>query len=236
MTAKRKWRMVVLAVVAAVVCLFHAPILRGLARLLIVDQPTDNYDCICISPWGYHASGDRCYDVAAELYRRKPSCRVLLVATAPNRLEEIGAMPSFESTSRRQLLARDVPEEAVAVLRGEPWNDWANAEALAAWMSDHPGQCVLLLSEQFHSGQMRRAIDDVLRPDAAAAVHVSALRNRDYDDTNWWTRRCGYRAFGEKWLLRLQRRPDGGNAVKTPRSNADDYERDFLHALPGSTP
>ncbi len=155
MTAKRKRRLLVLAVVFAAACLFHAPILRGLARLLIVDQPTDDYDCVCISPWGYHAGGDRCYDVAAELHRRKPSCRVLLVATAPNRLEEIGVMPSFEATSRRQLLARHVPAEAVTVLRGEPWNDWANAEALAAWMNDHPGHGVLLLSDQFHSGQMR---------------------------------------------------------------------------------
>ena len=228
--------MVVLAVVLAAMCLFHAPMLRGLVRLLIVDQPTDDYDCVCLSTWGYHADGDGCYDAAAELYRRKPSCRVLLIATDPNRLEEIGAMPSFESFARRQLLARHVPHEALTVLRGEPWNDWANAAALGAWMNDHPDRRVLVLSEQFHSGQMRRAIDDMLRPEAAAAVHMFALRSRDFDDTNWWTSRCGWRAFGNVWLLHLQCRPDGGDAVKTPRRNADDYERDFLPALPGSAP
>ncbi len=103
-------------------------------------------------------------------------------------------------------------------------------------MRDHPGHCVLLLSDAFHSGQMRRAIDAVLEPDAAAAVHLRALPNRDCDATNWWTRRGGYRAFAESWLLQLQSRPDAGEAAKTPERNADDYERDFLHALPKSTP
>jgi hypothetical protein len=236
MTAKRKWRIGVLAVVVTAVCLFHAPMLRGLVGLLIVDQPIDDYDCICISSWGYHANGDRCYDAAAELYRRKPSCRVLLVAPDPNRLEEIGVTPSFASTSRRELLARHVPQEAVSILHGEPWNDWATARALADWMSDYSGHRVVLLSGQFHSGQMRRALDDVLEPDAAASLHVRALPNRDYDNTNWWTRRCGYRAFADSWLLRLQSRPDRDDAAKTPARNADAYERDFLHALPESAP
>ncbi len=127
MTARRKWRIVVLAVVAAVACLVHAPLLRGLAGLLIVDQPTDDYDCVCISSWGRTPSGDRCYDVAADLYQRKPSCRILLVAPDVNRLEQTGVVPSFESMSRRELRARHVPQEAVSVLRGEQWNDWATA-------------------------------------------------------------------------------------------------------------
>jgi hypothetical protein len=235
MTRRRKWRMGVLAVVVAALCLFHAPLLRGLAGLLIVDQPTDDYDCVCISSWGYHPNGDRCYDVAAELYRRKPSCRVLIVAPGPSRLEEVGVLPSFAATSRRELLARHVPQEAVSILRGEPWNDWATARALADWINEHPGHCVLVLSAQFHSRQMRRAMDDVLELAAVASVRVRALPNRDYDDTNWWTSRCGYRAFGESWLLRLQTRP-GGDGAKMTEKNADQYERDFLHALPECTP
>jgi hypothetical protein len=138
--------------------------------------------------------------------------------------------------SRRELLARHVPPEAVTVLRGEPCNDWATAGALAAWIGDHPGRCVLLLCDQFHSGQMRRAMDAALEPKAAAAVHVSALPNRVYDDTNWWTRRGGCRTFGEEWLLRLQSRPQGGDAVETWTKSAAEYERDFLQSLPGSKP
>jgi hypothetical protein len=69
----------------------------------------------------------------------------------------------------------------------------------------------------------------VLEPAAAARLCVQSLRSRDYDDTNWWTRRCGYRAFGESWLLRLQRRPS--DTAKTTWDNADRNERDFLRGL-----
>jgi hypothetical protein len=234
MTAKRKWRIVVLVVALAAACLFHAPLLRGLIGLLIVDQPTDDYDCVCITCWGHCPNGDRCYDVAADLYRRKPSCRVLVVAPAPGRLDQTGAMPSFAVISRRELLARGVPKDAVTVLRGERWNDWAAARALSAWMQNHPGRSTLLLTAQFHSGQSRRALDDVLAPELAASVRVHPLPHRDYDNTNWWTRRCGYRAFGTSWLLRLHGRPS--DADETTAKTADTFERDFLQSFRESTP
>ena len=210
-------------------------VVGGLAGLSIVDQPTDDYDCVCISSWGYHPNGDRCYDVAAELYRQKPSCRVLIVTPGPSRLEEVGVLPSFAATSRRELAARHVPQEAVSILGGEPWNDWATAQRWPTGRASTPATACLCSVPQFHSRQMRRAMDDVLEPATAASLRVQALRNRDYDDTNWWTSRCGYRAFGESWLLRLQRRP-GGSAAKMMEKNADQYERDFLQALPERTP
>jgi hypothetical protein len=236
MTAKRKWRYVTLAVVIAIACVCHAPLLRGLAGFLIVDQPTDNYDYICLSPWGQSPNGDHCYDVAAELFRKKPACRFLLIEPAPNRLEAIGAVPSFASLDWRELHARGVPQEAITILRGQRWNDWATAHALADWTRDHSGHSIVLLCGQFHSAQMRRALDDVLTPTAAATVHIHALPNRQHDDTNWWTRRSGYRAFAEGWLLRFQGWLAGGDMRQTPARTADDYERDFLHAFAEDTP
>jgi tetratricopeptide (TPR) repeat protein len=139
MTAKRKRRIVVLAVVVAAACIFHAPLLRGLAGFLIVDQPIGDYDCVCLCAWGDNPNGDRCYDVAADLYRRKPSCRVLLVAPNPNRLEEIGAIPSLASKTRRALSARGVPQDTVSVLPGERWNDWATARFFAGRSAEAEG-------------------------------------------------------------------------------------------------
>ena len=91
MTRKRKWRLAVAAAVLIAVCLVHAPILRGLAGLLIVDQPTDDFECVCIAAWGYSPAGRQYYDMAADLHRGKPACRILLVGPDPNRLEQIGA-------------------------------------------------------------------------------------------------------------------------------------------------
>jgi hypothetical protein len=235
MTTRRKWRIGALAVVLATVCLFHASLLRGLVRPLIVEQTTENYDCVCVPSWGYQPRSSQCYDRAAELYAKKPSCSVLLIAPTTSRLDEIGIMPSFEAICRRELQARHVPPGAIAVVQSEPWNDWATARSLARWMNDHRGQRVLLLPDQFRSGQMRRAMYDVLKPDAAALLYVQAVRTPDCNETNWWKQRSGYRAFAESWLLRLQPRPER-DAAEIPVKNADEYERAFLKAFREKTP
>ena len=145
-------------------------------------------------------------------------------------------MPSFAAMSGRELRDRGVPQEAVSILRGERFNDWATARTLAAWLRDHPGSSVVLLSGQFHSAQLRRALDAGLDPAGAASVRVRALPSRVCDDTNWWTCRPGYRAFGGSWLLKFQSWLGGGDAAQTRERNADDYERDFLQTLPERAP
>ena len=225
-TAKWKWRIVVLAIIVAIACLFHAPLLRGLARVLIVDQPTDDYDCICISPWGHRPNGDQCYDVAADLYRKKPACRVLLVEPDPNRLDEIGAMASFAPMSQRELLARGVPQESLSVLHGERWNDWATARTLAAWLRDHPDHSVLLLSGQFHSAQFRHVLDVVLDTDDAARVRVRACATDDTmirtggpaEPAFWRLEEAGFCGFRVGWAevapwSRRQETPTTTNAI-----------------------
>jgi hypothetical protein len=236
MTTRRKWQLGLLAVLLVVAVLAHTCLLRGLAGLLIVDQPTDDFDYVCLLAWGSQAEGDRCYDKAGELYREKPSRRVLLIGQSPNRVEEIGAMPSFEEIARRELGARGVPQEAVSMIRGGRWNDWANARSLASWLREHPGKSVLMLCSQFHSAQVRHAMDAVLDPDGAARVRIRALPGRDYDDTNWWKLRGGYRAFGASWLMRLQSLLGGGDVPQLLDRNAENYQRDFLLTLPERTP
>jgi hypothetical protein len=233
MTPKRKWSVLLAAVVLIAVWLVHAPLLRGLAGLLIVDQPADDFDYVCIAAW---SSGDRCYDVAGDLHRKTPARRILLIGPSQNRIEQIGAMLSFEAISRRELNARDVPPDAISFIPGGRWNDWADARALAAWFRAHPGNSVLLLCDQFHSAQFRRALNAVLDPADAARVRVRALPSRQYDDTNWWKLRCGYRAFGGSWLMRFQSWLGGGDVPQSPERNADDYERDFLQTLPERMP
>ena len=129
-----------------------------------------------------------------------------------------------------------MPPQAISLLGGEPWNDWATARALAAWLHDNPGNSVLLLYDQFHSGQMRSVLDAVLDSDDAARIRIRALSGPEFDDTNWWTLRSGYRAFGASWLMRFQTWLGGGDAPQSPQRNADDYRRDFLKSLAEKMP
>ena len=109
MKAKWKRRAVAAAVLVAAAWLFHGPLLAGLARPLIANQPAGDFNCIGVIARTYGPDGDRCYDVAGELFREKTSRRVLLVGSRPGRLVETGVLPSFEELGRRELARRGVP-------------------------------------------------------------------------------------------------------------------------------
>ena len=70
----------------------------------------------------------------------------------------------------------------------------------------------------------------------AARVRVRALPSRQCDETDWWTSRRGYLEFGDHWLMRIQNRLGGGDAMQPPERNAEQYERDFLRTLPEALP
>ena len=216
--------------------LVHSPLLQGLARPLIVDEPAGDFQYVSVIGWRHQPSGDRCYDVAMELYQRE-SCRgVLLVEPRLERLVETDAMPSFEVISRCQLAARGLPEEAVSVIRTDGSDDWATARALQRWLVERPDTPVVLLCSAFRSAHLRYALDTVLDRERAARVRVRALSDRRCDETNWWTNRGGIKTFGIEWLRRFHGWCAAGDAPPPPYRSTDEYEDKIERVLLKSTP
>ncbi len=170
-----KRRAVAAAVLAAAAWLFHGPLLGGLARPLIASQAAGNFDYIGMIAGTYGLDGDRCCDVAGELFREKTSRRVLLVGFRPGRLVETGVLPSFEELGRRELARRGVPPGAISVACGEGDSYRAVAGTLAAWLRDHPGARVLLLCSQFRSGHVRHGAGFRARSGAVGAGAAPSL-------------------------------------------------------------
>ena len=232
-----KWKIIAaIAVVGfAGAMLFHAPLLRGLAGPLIVDQTTDDFDSICLLSLIQTPDGDRSYDVAASLFRKNPSAQILIVVHPPNRIVEAGALASSETINRRELGVRGVPGDSILILRSRWIDDWAAAEALSDRLRERPESSVLLLCSEFHSARVRAVLDAVLDPAVAKRVRIMPLPDRRFDQTNWWTSRRGVRTLGMSWLVRLQGWL-GGQAAHPPRKNADDYRRDIIKSWREETP
>jgi hypothetical protein len=228
MTKRRKWCALLTAAILIVVAIVHAPILRGLARGLIVDQSANKTDYICLLDW---FGGDHCYDVAANLIYENPNRHILLVGPGPSRIEQIGAMPSFEEIGRRELTTLGVQPDSISFVQGGRYNDWEDARSLAAWFREHHQGSVLVLCDQFHSALFRDVLDAVLPAADADRVFVQSLPSRQCDDTNWWKCRPGYRNFAAAWLLRLQFWLGGGDIPPSRDRNASEYQLDFLKPL-----
>ncbi len=129
---RRFWlRLLIVLAAVAGLWLVHEPLLRGVAGLLVVDEPADHFQYVSLSSCANRPDGDRAYDAAVTLFRQNPSCHILLIRPTPTRLIESGALASFETVSRRELAARGLPQKAIAPISSDGFDDWATARRTA---------------------------------------------------------------------------------------------------------
>ncbi len=121
-TRYRRWlrRLVFALVLAGVVYLARAPLLRAVASFLVIDDPVQQVDALV------PLDGDQVYEQTALLYHDGTK-QILLLEGPPNRLVRMEIMPDPVARARREFTACDVPEGAVAVLTVEKCGDWSRA-------------------------------------------------------------------------------------------------------------
>ena len=227
---RRGWystrRLIVVLAVLVCVYFFHAPILRGIAGLLIIDEePADpNYVWIQAED-GVSGNGDRCYDNAARLYHEDTSRRIILTKPYPNRLVQIEVLPCFDVISRRELAARGVPKEAIMPTDGTWQGPWQEARQMETWLKERPEADMVLLCDRFGSRRWRHILNTVLGPDHARTIEILALPDRRYDETNWWKSRCGVKSLFYGYVALTYAWWQGEDIPERDRWDPDDYER-----------
>lgn len=202
--------------------LLHPLLLRGLAALLVVDQACPDADYVVVVRDGY-----RRHQEAARIYQEDPSRRVVLVKAYPEPIVRLGIVPSLEAIGRRELAEGGVPTQAVVEAPGRAWDEWAEGRLLGQWLADRPHARLLVLCSRFQSRHYRHVLDTMLGKEAAARVAVRGLRDRDYDETNWWTRREGVRMLMVSFLRLGDGWCRGGQDEAYEEWNLDDYQREL---------
>ncbi len=215
----RKWLGRLAAASAVLVCLWllRGMILEAIARPIIVDQESAEADYVWIR------SGDRCYDVAARLYHQQPARRVLLIERHPERLVQIGVLPSFDEVGLHELEARGVPQEAVLIVPGSARTPWQEARLLRRWMSRRRQPRILLICDRFRSAYERFVLDSVLPPDQSGSVTILALPDRRYDEANWWKSRTGLKELFYAYLALGYARLHGEDRLERAHWDPDTY-------------
>jgi len=192
---RRRYALIVVVLTMVALLTLHAPLLRGVACLLIVDQPVAKVTHVAILGCGGRYGGpDRRYRAAAELFRSHALRAVLLFEAHRTRLVREGILPPDELVGREQLLKHRVPEPQISTLPGEARNIWDMSDRLGDWLRAHPTSRVVALADRFQSRQARVTLDAVLDPKLAQRVVVRALPDRRYDETDWWHSRRGWKS------------------------------------------
>jgi hypothetical protein len=179
----------VLAAGLVLAAAFHARILTGLAGLLIVDEPIEKVDAVWI------AGGDRRFDVAADLYRQDPRLTIVSVEWHPDCLVREGILPSRSELNLRELQKRGVAVDAFELIPGKARSTWQIGRLLDAWLADQGTICVEALCDQFDSRRWHLVLNKTLTVEQRAKVKIRSLRDRRFNERDWWKSRRGVRSF-----------------------------------------
>src|SRR6266852_5654341 len=118
---RRRWRWLLAGGLVLVLFLARAPLLRGLAGLLIAEEPHRAVAGVVL------VRGDRMHDAAAVRVRDGGAAEVLLIERVPLRHEALGVIRVRTEIDRRALEARGVPASAIHVLSEQTCDDWDGA-------------------------------------------------------------------------------------------------------------
>lgn len=92
--------------------------------------------------------------------------------------------------TRRVLHARGITDERITVLPGTIGNTWGEAQALATFLDEHPGESVTVVTNGFHTRRARGIFRRVLGA-RAESVHFVGVPRDGVDAGTWWRTRHG---------------------------------------------
>jgi hypothetical protein len=194
---KRHWKLccAVTVLVALVVC--HRVILRAFAEPLIASESLAPCDTLCV------VSGDRCYAVAADLFLKGKARQIVLFQEPVRPLVECQIVEPGHERIRSEIVKRGVPLQAITVAPGEVRNIWELSDRLSERMLSYPQGKILLISDRFHSNRLHSALRRTLSVVQLSHIGILAVRDRRYDESNWWRTRTGVKEFANAYVLRL---------------------------------
>lgn len=175
------------AVVVAVLllCVFHAPLLRGVWNFLVVAVPlTDKWDVLAV----------RVADIetirgVVELHGRGLVDHVLLPPAEVRTTDALGLTEPTPAETRRELATRGVPGSQVEDLPADGVTLRRIAHGVADYLRRHPERRLTIVTPRLQGRNVRRVVNEVLDDEAAARVTYFSVAPQQYDETRWWTAR-----------------------------------------------
>jgi hypothetical protein len=183
-------RFVSLAVVAILVLVFHAPLLRLVLAIVIVHEPLPaRVDAVLL-----YRDGDDRHGVAAGWFRHGFITTILLPRELPNRNVALGILPAKDTFDRQRLEDLGVSSATIYCLDTESLDphyrgEWRFARLLGDWLQTHPESTAVVLCRRFETRLTRQIIRRVLPPEAAQRTYVHGLPSLAYDERTWWRSR-----------------------------------------------
>ena len=187
--------LLVLGILAVAGYIFRAPLLRGAARVWVVNDQLSRADVIVVLGGGMET---RPFE-AARLYHLALAPKILLTATKPLPSEQLGVNPPEMEIARRILVKKDVPDSAIVVAPGFVNSTYDEAMAVRNWAKTNHIKRLIIATDVFHTRRAGWLFRKELGP-AGIRVEVDAVPVREYTLADWWKHDQGVGAFQNEIL------------------------------------
>jgi hypothetical protein len=218
-----KWlrRLSIAAIVMGLAWLLHAPLLRALAHVLVLEEIAPPAPAVVVLE-----EGDRRFEVAERLHHDQES-KVLLYRRQLDRLERMGIRMPSDVIARRELRERGVPNDDVQSLPEVPRGRSQLVRVLNEWLNEHPDDSVDLLCDRFTSRTWKRVVARRVDAGAERRIHIVPLRQRAFDETNWWHCKEGRAGFVNGYLILVFQLFGGTEEPEGRERTAEDFAAAF---------
>jgi uncharacterized SAM-binding protein YcdF (DUF218 family) len=165
---------------------FRAPLLTGLARAWVVNEPTTKADAIVILGGGLE---NRPF-AAARLFHDGVAPRILYMNTRTGPAEESGVALSERELTRRILLSNNVPESAMLAIGSHVASTYDESRAVRAWAMQTGATSIVITTDLFHTRRAMWIFRRELR-DTPVKIYVAAVDPVRYKINDWWRNESG---------------------------------------------
>lgn len=173
----------------------RSPILAGLARIWIVNDPLEKADAIVLLGGGLETRPF----VAAKLYHAGYAPRILIARVKASPTDDLGLTTREQDTTRQILIKQGVPDAAIDEFGNDVQNTHDEAFGLRAWAATNYRARVIIPTDLFHTRRVRWLFRKQLKS-MGTSVLVQAVPAREYTAADWWRNEHGLVAFQNEVL------------------------------------
>jgi uncharacterized SAM-binding protein YcdF (DUF218 family) len=188
---------------------FRAPLLTGIAKAWVVNDPPSHSDAIVVLGGGLQT---RPFE-AARLYREGYAPKVLVASPERKPTDKLGITASDAEVTKQILLQQGVPAQSIIQFGNEVSSTFEEALALRDWIRKTSVKKLLIVSDPFHTRRVRWLFRKELATTGAQILTVVAQPLK-YDASDWWQTEQGLIEFQNELKYALYRLKYSGDTSK----------------------
>jgi uncharacterized SAM-binding protein YcdF (DUF218 family) len=184
---RRWWLIVAIGGMLMLVFAMRPQTLPLLARWLDVGGPPQKADVVVL----LNGSLNTRPFVAAALVHGGWAPKILLNTVAPHPSQVSGVVPPFCEMNLRILDYGGVPRDRIVLLDSAAATTFDEAKAVADFLTDHPAQRLMIVTEGPHTRRARWIFQRVLAGRPVEVMMVSGPAD-EFENETWWRSEAGF--------------------------------------------